>query len=154
MNNSLYADQEGNLIEVSRMDTEIVEFSSQGGGFLKRCSRQEFDRLFKPANEPEYSRMVVGAEWLDQTIACYSNGKRWNGWGMPLFPFESAQLLCSLMPDIHHDADQDAFVWEPKGEESESYSAQTINYQGASIKVYGIGAGSWCWDACEPATTE
>ena len=93
MNNKLYKDDQGNLVEVFSMTPTEVKFSNQGGGFLMRCSRQEFDSKFTPAAEPEYSCMVVTAEWLDQNLACYSNGKRWNGWGMPLFPFESAKLV-------------------------------------------------------------
>lgn len=149
MSNTLYTDSQGNLVEVFRMDSNEVEFSSQGGGFLKRCAREEFDLSFKPADEPAFSRMLVDAEWLDQKIACFSNGKRWNGWGMPLFPFESAQLLCTLMGDIHYDEAKDAFVWAPRGEDKEEFFAQQITVDGKPEKAYGIGAGSWCWDGCE-----
>ena len=154
MNNKLYKDGQGNLIEVFSMTPTEVKFSNQGGGFLMRCSRQEFDSKFTPAAEPEYSCMVVTAEWLDQNVACYSNGKRWNGWGMPLFPFESANLVASLMGEIHYDEENDASVWRPEGEEEESYPAQHITVGNEEVKAYGIGSGSWCWNACEPASVE
>ena len=68
MNNKLYKDDQGNLVEVFSMTPTEVKFSNQGGGFLMRCSRQEFDSKFTPAAEPEYSCMVVTAEWLDQNL--------------------------------------------------------------------------------------
>lgn len=159
----LFSDEQGALFTVHREDAGRVYFSRQGGGFSLSTPREEFDKRFKPAKLPGYSAILVGLEgFLDehdqpQTFAAYSNGARWNGWEMPLFDEESARKLCACMPNVSRNDAQDTFVIAPYhglGDDEITVSAQLIQVDGASIKVYGIGAGEWTWDQMEGETNE
>lgn len=146
----LFADESGHLVEVLWASTdEIVEFSAQGGGFVHKASRTEFEKRFKPAAPLAFSLQAVSAEWLpdDLTLPAYTNGQRWNGWAMPYFPAESAHTLLEHMPDLRYDAAQDAFVSKSYDDETEDdvFPAQELVVEGVTVKVYAVGAGSWCW---------
>ena len=146
----LFADEAGRLVEVLWTSTDDnVEFSAQGGGFVHKVARAEFEKRFKPAAQPLYSLQAVSAEWLpdDLTLPAYTNGQRWNGWALPYFPAEAAHALLEHMPDLRYDASQDAFVSKAVDGESQDdvFPAQELLVNGKSIKVYAVGAGSWCW---------
>lgn len=146
----LLADEAGHLVEVLGTSTaDTVEFSAQGGGFVHKASRDEFEKRFKPAALPAFSLQAVSAEWLpdDLKLPAYTNGQRWNGWAMPYFPAEAAHALLEHMPDLRYDAAQDAFVSKSYDDETENdvFPAQELVVEGATVKVYAIGAGSWCW---------
>lgn len=149
-NQRLFADENGCLVEVLWTSTgDIVEFSAQGGGFVQKAPRAEFEKRFKPAALPAFSLRVVSAEWLPDALKlpAYTNGQRWNGWAMPYFPVEAAHALLEHMPDLRYDDTRDAFVSKSYDDEAEDevYPAQVLVVRGETLKVYAIGAGSWCW---------
>lgn len=149
-NQRLIGDENGYLVEVLWTSTgDIVEFSAQGGGFVQKAPRAEFEKRFKPAAPLAFSLQAVSAEWLpdDLTLPAYTNGQRWNGWAMPYFPAETAHALLEYMPDLRYDASQDAFVSKSDGGESQGdvFPAQELLVNGKPVKVYAVGAGSWCW---------
>lgn len=149
-----FADEGGHLVEVLRTSTdEMVEFSAQGGGFVHKASRTEFEKRFKPAELPEFSLQAVSAEWLpdDLKLPAYTNGQRWNGWAMPYFPAEAAHSLLGHMPDLRYDSARDAFVMKSDEDQAEEevFPAETLVIDGRPIKTYAIGAGSWCWEFSE-----
>lgn len=146
----LFADEKGCLVEELWTSTnDTVEFSAQGGGFVNKLSRSEFEKRFKPAELPLFSLKAVSAEWLpdDLKVPAYTNGQRWNGWAMPYFPAQSALSLLEHMPDLSYDATQDAFVSKSSEDDSEAevFPAQELVIEGVGVKVYAVGAGSWCW---------
>ena len=152
----LFADEAGNLVQVLGTSTpETVEYSAQGGGFLHTAPRAEFERRFKPATLPALSLIAISAEWLpdDMSVPAYSNGRRWNGWAMPCFTLEAGRSLLEHMPDLRYDSARDAFISKASddGDEREDdvYLAETHVIDGLPIKLYAIGAGSWCWDLSE-----
>lgn len=136
------------LIEAYWPPGADVTFATQGGGLLQRMPLAAFEKRFVPAQMPGYKLMAVSAEWLpdDARVPAYTNGRRWNGWGMPHFTLEVAQGLVEFMPDLKYDKDRDAFTWraEPDMEE-EVFQAEAILVDGEAVKVYPVGAGSWCW---------
>ncbi len=146
----LFTDEAGRLVERLWTSTDdTVEFSAQGGGFVHKISRTEFEKRFKPATLPSFSLHAVSAEWLpdDLKLPAYTNGQRWIGWAMPFFPAEAAHALLEHMPDLRYDTARDAFVSKAYDDESEDdvFPAQMLVVEGATVKVYAVGAGSWCW---------
>ena len=159
----LFSDAQGALFTVHREEAGRVHFSRQGGGFALSVPREEFDRKFRPAKHHGYSAILVGLEGMldeyggQQSFAAYSNGALWNGWEMPLFTKESADRLCACMPNVSFDEEQDAFVIAPypgSGDDAITVSAQWIQVDGSSVKVYGIGAGEWTWDQMEDSAQQ
>lgn len=147
----LFADSAGCLVQTTDPDADPVEFSPQGGGFVYRMAPTRFRDTFTRAASPAIRAARFTADWLpdDVSVEGFTNGMRWNGWGMPMFTLEAAQALIPHMPGLEHDAATDSFVMkQPDDEpgEHEVFTAQTINVDGKDIKVYAIGAGSWCWD--------
>lgn len=90
-----------------------------------------------------------------QRFACYTDGKRWNGWMMPLFPREELGAVLfavtSMNDDpaefaVRFDAARDVVVITEQGESYE-VAPQVIRdvETDEEVKVCGVGAGSWCW---------
>ena len=147
----LFADSSGRLVQTTDPDADPVEFSPQGGGFVTRMKPDRFRETFKPAKQPAIRKARFTADWLpaDMSVDGFTNDMRWNGWGMPMFTLEEAQRLIPHMPGLEHDASTDSFVMKSENDEPgqhEVFAAQTINVDGQTVKVYAIGAGSWCWD--------
>ncbi len=99
----------------------------------------------------EYVLSAVTAEWLPGhvTAPAYTNGQHWNGWAMPLFTLAAAKQLLQHMPELHYDEPTDAFVVDPHDDNEETierYGAEYLTVAGERVKVYAIGAGSWCWE--------
>lgn len=97
-----------------------------------------------------YRAANVSAEWLPEgtSLPCYHDTRHWNGWGMPQFTLDEGLQLMKLMPSLRYDHGSDAFIHmsnEP-GEEPLVVEGRTIDVDGASLRVYPIGAGYWCWD--------
>mgnify|MGYP001627354913 CR=1 FL=1 len=147
----LFADAAGCLVETTDPTADPVEFSPQGGGFVYRMARERFRDTYKPAVTPAIRKARFTADWLpaDVSVEGFISGMRWNGWGMPMFTLEEAQRLIPYMPGLEHDASTDSFVMKSENDEPgehEVFAAETITVDGQAVKVYAIGAGSWCWD--------
>lgn len=147
----LFGDASGRLVQTTDADADPVEFSPQGGGFVSRMNPDCFLETFKPAKQPAIRKARFTADWLpaDMSVEGYTNDMRWNGWGMPMFTLEEAQRLIPYMPGLEHDASADSFVMKSEFDEPgehEVFAAETIIADGQTVKVYAIGAGSWCWD--------
>jgi hypothetical protein len=148
----LFADAAGCLVETTDPTADPVEFSPQGGGFVYRMKQDRFRETFKAADKPALRKVRFTADWLpaEMSVEGYTNGMRWNGWGMPMFTLEEAQRLIPYMPGLEHDASTDSFVMRSESDEPgqhEVFAAETITVDDQAVKVYAIGAGSWCWDA-------
>lgn len=146
-----YVDDRGRRVETANPDANVVEFCPQGGGPVYKMGHGVFHNTFKPAPEPEFAPVKVTGDWLppETALAAYSDGQRWNGWEMPHFEKEEADRLAALTGDLRYDPERDAFVQRIDGggdSDEDVWTAQTIRVAGADVKVYAIGAGSWCWD--------
>jgi hypothetical protein len=147
----LFADAAGCLVETTDPNADPVEFSPQGGGFVYLMKQDRFRETFKAAKTPAIQRARFTADWLpaDMSVEGFTDGMRWNGWGMPMFPLEEAQRLIPHTSGLRYDAAIDAFIMNDPDNDPETgevYSGKTITVDGKAIKVYAIGAGSWCWD--------
>ena len=77
---------------------------------------------------------------------CLLSPRTWNGWAMPYFTKEQADVVVAsgCGPFIYDDA-VDAYTYTPDPscpEDIETYEAVELEGQ----KLYGIGAGSLCWN--------
>jgi hypothetical protein len=148
----LYRDTAGRLVQVVSEDVDTVQFCSQGGGFVHRAPRADFERDFRPATPPAFQAAHFSAEWLDEgtQLEGFSNGMRWNGWAMPYFSREAGLRLCTMLPSLRFDADRNAFVSfcddYPEGEQEEVFEACAVVVSGSPLELYPIGTGSWTWD--------
>jgi len=150
--------QSGVIVEVNENDdADTVSFCNQGGGFLYKMERNRFFEEHTPVTLDAFFKGTVSAEFLEgeeaDELECFTNGRSWNGFGIPYFHFESALKLTKIMSELHFNKDGDQFIWtpgEPGGEDEEIYPATVIEVDGQSVKVYPIGAGSWTWDSVKP----
>jgi hypothetical protein len=148
----LFKDDRGHLVEVKTMGLETVEFANQGGGFLRKMSRADFEQRYAPTDTPSYEPVTVVAEWLDDgaRLPAYSNGLLWNGWAMPYFKKDTAMRLMEMMPGIRYDEGRDAFIARDEGiDEDDVYGKVSIRVGDKTMDTYAIGAGSWCWETPE-----
>ena len=82
----------------------------------------------------------------------WTNGKDWNGWAMPHFEFADAKRLIAWLKNgkARFDSEKDAFITITEDGDEEFWQGQSIFItDGSSIKVYPVGAGSWCWNEVE-----
>jgi hypothetical protein len=93
-------------------------------------------------------RAQFTADWLNdgrEVLQGYTAGGTWNGWAMPLFEFPEAMRLLQLFPQLEYDHTVDEFRCG-EHDETEVFKPIVIDCDGEKVTVYGIGAGSWCWD--------
>jgi hypothetical protein len=148
MKRAIYQDREGYRVELIRELSGHVEFVREGGGFVRCRPAAEFHREFKPAPEPKFKLGSVTGDWLDgKKIAAFLDGTKWNGWAKPYFPLISALKVVHHWPGARYDVSKDAIIIEASEDmEREEYAAVTIEVDGAKVKAFPIGAGSWCWE--------
>jgi hypothetical protein len=122
-----------------------------GGGFQYRF-KPDAEKKFRLVSLEEqntaiWKRAEFSLEGEDESFAGWTDGEFWNGWAMPYFEFATAEkVVASLLgANGRYDAQSDSFVTQ--GQDEEIWPAQNITLVGGqTIKVYGIGAGSWTWD--------
>lgn len=148
---TLFSDDSGFVVQLLWTSTEeTAELTPQGGGFVLKMPREEFNRRFKPAKPPEFALTPISADWLDENVRlqAYTNGYRWNGWAQPYFTLEQAKVLQEHMPALQYSSEEDVFLMPDDNEDEPwRFAPETIQVSGEAIKVYGIGAGAWCWTA-------
>ncbi|MBK4737923.1 hypothetical protein [Noviherbaspirillum pedocola] len=139
--------QHGGLYEARTEADGRINIWPQGGGFSGMLSAEEFAAQFEVAPPPVMRRGTVTADFLDdgQVFSCYSDGSRWNGWGMPLFDKDTALKVAEAIPGITFNEATGVFVVQFEGEEPEEHHPQTIVCDGQPVVVYQIGGG-WTWD--------
>lgn len=142
----------GEVIQVcSELADGRLEFTSQGGGFVRTMSRETFENDFVEHVIPGYQ---LGAVTLDMapegtSIPAYLNGQRWNGWQTPQFPVASMPQVMELVGCVTYDADRDAYIVKESDDPEDEWvvEAQMIETaDGQQVKTYGVGAGSWTWE--------
>lgn len=151
----IYQGANGQRVEVLKMGDQ-VEFAQQGGGFVCRMPRAEFDAIFALAPTPEFSLVNITADWLpdEVTLQAYSDGTRWNGWAMPCFTREVALQLTALMPIVRYDEARDAFVATIDEDEEELFRSRVVRVGNQEVITYPIGSGSWCWEELDLTSAE
>lgn len=82
----------------------------------------------------------------------WTDGTFWNGWATPHFELgEARKVIEALHPaKASFDEAKDAFITDSTDGEQEVWEANQIDLpDGTRLKVYPIGAWSWCWDEIE-----
>lgn len=156
---TLYRDGGGSLVTtdwVDHPDDGMVRFFPDGGGFMQTMPAEEFRRTFSPYHgEPEYELKEVGGDFFEaellmkNPIRAYVSDRRWNGWVMPYFDFETAKRLMKHLPELEYDEVKDVFSAPSYDDEKDEWGSNIIEVDGKSIKTYPIGAGGWCWELWE-----
>jgi hypothetical protein len=146
------------LYEAFQLENGTITVSPQGGGFdvATFATRAEFDARFKEA-EPDktFRKGKVSAEFLpdDMELPCYSNGMRWNGWGMPWFDEETTKRVVEVFnkaagPDMPLSLTWvDGVLNEYDWTEEKYYPVEVSDkiVDGKAIRLWRIGDG-WTWN--------
>lgn len=94
----------------------------------------------------------------------YFDNMSWNGWKVPFFTKETVDKIAENLQDefyeLKYDSSKKEYILidkvymdidnpsqDPK-EYSETYSADTLIYEGKEIQVYAIGGFFFAWDLC------
>jgi hypothetical protein len=153
------------IYDAFRVDGAI-QVSPQGGGFViaNFATADQFNTEFELAELPTaFMAGTVTADFFEDVgpIDCYSDGKHWNGWGVPAFDFVAATQLVEIFKS---DAAKDGTppgLRIVDGEFQEYDSSEELYYpcasftkeiDGKQIALWQIGDG-WCWDAVELKVT-
>ena len=136
---------------------QTVKFYPRGGGFQSEIPLERFLEEFKEAELDTTLRPAWFAIDGGTRFPGYHRGDRWNGWAVPCFEARVALAIqdrwAGSDSPMVYDKEKDAFLWSPyEGEEPEAYEGEWVHINGRKEKVYGIGAGSWVWDAYETET--
>lgn len=113
-----------------------------------------------------FSQRIYSADGGETTYVGYqTNGVNmvWNGYESPLFEHSVAEkILQDLVAStaaakMEYVPETDAFrFFDPEEESWEEWKGRDIIEKPSSavVRVYGIGAGSWCWVAAPPLSFE
>jgi hypothetical protein len=125
----------------------------EGGGLqyvFMPAAQQKFRHV--PPDEqkgPLWKSSRFSLDGLEGVFKGWTKGQLWNGWEMPHFEFQEAQKLIAALndPKVRYDLATDVFTTRNGEDEDEVWPAQLITTLGPQqVKVYPIGAGSWCWE--------
>lgn len=160
----LFTSKDGHIVEVADLayGTLLVTYTPQGGGFNQKLPRKAFDAVYTPYSFPDtWKAAHFTGDWFYGDPQCrepsdrldplpgYHQGRKWNGWAMPVFEKAVGLKMIDMFPDwkMYYDAAGDCFIAPSEGEAPSIYGAQIIRTETGEEKVvYAIGAGSWTWE--------
>ena len=93
------------VVESDYKDDEVL-FSPQGGGFVKRATRESFDERFTQLTEEEVNERLESYQPVNVSLDgnhClkgYTNGYRWNGWLSPVFEIDEVRKFIDTQNKI------------------------------------------------------
>jgi hypothetical protein len=130
-----------------------------GGGF-QLALKGDAEVRFRVADDDERARALFHRakfSLMDSKdhFSGWTNGEDWNGWATPHFELAEAERLIAWLKNAKagFDSERDAFVTMlPDGEEEVWFAQSVAITDGSRIKVYPIGADSWCWEEVEGRT--
>jgi hypothetical protein len=146
---------EGALVVDGHDDVGRLLAHPLGGGF-QLTLKAGTEARFRVADGSERERALFRQAKFSlmdsaEHFTGWTNGENWNGWAMPHFEFAEAQRLIAWLKTSagRYDVARDVFLTFNMDDEEEMWPGCSISISdGSSIKVYGIGAGCWCWN-CE-----
>lgn len=158
----LYVNRAGTLvIEVQARPNGSVTFFPDGGGFLRTMDESDFEQEFTETSYPSvlYPFKFTG-DWLESDYPGYTNGRRWNGWAMPLVTRETLDALIAIMGPANAEMGDEGYrfrwdgnvmqVYDPQ-EEAEFAIHPTVEATTEGEKtLYDIALG-WCWEFVTPS---
>ncbi|MEY2563598.1 MAG: hypothetical protein QOH88_1791 [Verrucomicrobiota bacterium] len=126
-----------------------------GGGFQRSVSAAAQASLrVVPREEIEsapFRKAKFYVEGVEMEFEGFTDDRPWNGWATPRFTrSEAERVIRALGGTTARYVDiRDEFVTRI-GDEDEMWPAETIVLaDGEQIKVYPVGASSWCWNEVE-----
>ena len=152
---NLFSDAGGDLIEVIKISAGRVHFHAQGGGLEFTTPEETFASDFNPARLT-WKQVRVTGDWCDpgEFYKAWWNGERWNGWIKPYFaPDEVGRMASRSCTNLYHHVVANVPTWIAAQVDEENPDHFPLQYVdlGSAIEtsVYGIGAGSWCWELAD-----
>lgn len=158
----LYINQNGDhLVEEISRDDGRVSFCPAGGGFVVSMAEEDFARKYTETTLPAVlSPFRFSGEWLNADYPGYTNGKRWNGWAVPLVTKETLVELVAVMEPanaalggegykFHWDGDV-LNIYDPQEDSVYALEPRPLATTEGTKFLYDISLG-WCW---ETSTTE
>lgn len=150
---ALFRKLENQLFEIVGVTEDKVLYCVQGGGFLCQASEAEFSAQFVPAQLGVVLEPITVAVEGSPAFAAFSDGRRWNGWIIPLVSKEIAQDVIAFCekgaPSWITFAWKDNVlsVTEHDGAHEHSYEIEPTLYQTATGEqlLYNLSLG-WCWE--------
>lgn len=147
---------------IDKVEDGHVYFYPQGGGFQYKAEIDDFLSRYRPVDQekdiPIIKQAYVSAEFFgenEKTIPCYTTGDRWNGWACPMFDIDAAMRVMEGYNEatteseyglMSYDVNEDKFmIPETEHEDAQEWKGFDINIEGKQVRVYDIGAYSWCW---------
>ena len=145
-------------LRVDSFDGDTLKAHPENGGFgyeIPFAALRGYD--FKVVDLEKFKATWRKAKFTiggDREFEGYHWGNNWNGWACPMFTLEVAREIAADFgsAEMRIEVDGDRVVitdeeWpdEPdvdEGDERERHGIPTM-------KLYGIGSHSWCWDAVE-----
>lgn len=97
----------------------------------------------------EYRPSAFTLEGAEEEYRGWTQWAFWKGWALPYFEFQEAERIFARLHDVeaHYDGQSDAFIVESASGSSHTWKAQIIRIRGGKkLRVYPIGAFSWCWE--------
>lgn len=152
----------GELCTAFQREDGTIDVSREGSGFVfaRFPNQDELEKEFvRDDTVPDFHVGIVTAEFLnpDVAILCYSNGRLWNGFGIPWFDEVGIrQVIASLVPEL--EGILPPLKWENEKllvrddyeengtpyYESEPYE---IRVGDTTLKLWNIDG--WTWDPVE-----
>lgn len=97
----------------------------------------------------EYRSSAFTLEGSDEEYRGWTQWAFWKGWALPHFEFQEAERIIARLHDLgaHYSRQSDAFIFKPSSGTPHVWKARVIRVRGGKkLRVYPIGAFSWCWE--------
>lgn len=129
-----------------------ISASAEGGGFVYKLHNAADWRLATEAEKAVPLRKAIFCFDDAPKFEGWHAGRRWNGWGMPLFTKAVAdQVVAEQFPGIGtYDAAKNAFVLNMDGGE-EPYIAEAAGVSPEGEALYDFGTLGFTWNVEEDA---
>tara|TARA_R110002110_G_scaffold330457_1_gene541709 strand:+ start:128 stop:673 length:546 start_codon:yes stop_codon:yes gene_type:complete len=146
-------------LRVDSFDGDTLKAHPENGGFgyeIPFAALRGYD--FKVVDVEKFQPTWRKAKFSiggDREFEGYHWGNNWNGWACPMFTLEVAREIAAdfQCPEMRIEVDgQDRVVitHEEFPEETDVDEGDTrVRHGIPTMKLYGIGSHSWCWDVAE-----
>lgn len=146
----------GSTVEISQMDDQNVSFYPQGGGFQRTMPKASFDEHFELVTAPEpFRKFLFSGDWMENNLVGYSDGRRWNGWAIPLVTKAVAVQIVGDLNAVSAGCPEDCFtarwegetlmIFDPTEGEEFAVQPQAVQTDDGEVLLYDVSLG-WCWD--------
>lgn len=146
----LFVGRDGTVVEAVSVGRGRMDFWIRGSSYRMTVSSAAFHSSFSERKADEgLSAGSFRGSWLPRSVRIkgYSSELAWNGWSCPHFTkHEGLRLAAFMGGQLRFDEGCDSFIDVPGdlGRETR-YKGSDRQVEGGVMRLYGIGAGAWCW---------